>query len=170
MVGEIRDEETAAISVQSALTGHLVFSTLHTNDSASTVTRLSDMGIENYLIASTVIGVLAQRLVRHLCPECKNPLTLSEQEKEETGLDNNIIYESKGCNHCRNTGYSGRLGIFELMTMSSSIQEAITAGATTREIKQISIKEGMETLRSDALKKVSSGVTSIAEVNRVTGQ
>ena len=169
MVGEIRDEETAVIAVQSALTGHLVFSTLHTNDSASTVTRLADMGIENYLISSTVIGVLAQRLVRELCKDCKEKHTISKEQMKQNGLSTTQIFTECGCPSCRDTGYSGRMGIFELMPISPSIQEAITSGATTRELKLLAIEEGMKTLREDAMDKVTAGITSLDEVNRVTG-
>ena len=169
MVGEIRDEVTAAIAVQSALTGHLVFSTLHTNDSASTVTRLCDMGVENYLISSTVIGVLAQRLVRQLCNHCKEKTIVTSEEMEFYELPSREVFTEKGCPKCRDTGYSGRMGIFELMSISPAIQEAITSGATTRELKLLSIEEGMKTLRNDAMLKVNQGLTSISEVNRVTG-
>jgi len=170
MVGEIRDGETAAIAVQSALTGHLVFSTLHTNDSASTVTRLADMGIENYLVSSTIIGILAQRLVRQLCTHCKKEVTLSDTDMNQYNLKSPDIFREHGCNICRDTGFTGRMGIFELMPISTAIQEAITSGATTRELKLISLKEGMLTLRDDALDKVGKGLTSLGEVNRVTGE
>lgn len=170
MVGEIRDAETAIIAVQSALTGHLVFSTLHTNDSASTVTRLADMGIENYLISSTIIGVLAQRLVRELCKDCKKGYTVSKEQMELLGLSTRDIFIEQGCPSCRDTGYSGRVGIFELMTISPAIQEAITGGANTRQLKLLSIEDGMKTLREDAIIKVAAGLTSLDEVNRVTGE
>ena len=169
MVGEIRDLETAEISVQAALTGHLVFSTLHTNDSASTITRLADMGIEPYLISSTVIGILAQRLVRVLCPQCRVQLNLTEKERDELHLPSGVIFQEKGCPACRDTGYQGRIGIFELMPVDGEMSEAISGGRNSQELKNLAVARGMRTLRQDALIKVSRGVTSLHEVNRVTG-
>jgi len=171
MVGEIRDIETAQIAIQAALTGHLVLSTLHTNDSASAVTRLIDMGIEPYLVCSSVIGIMAQRLVRIICPECKVPYTPSEEELEvfnaQSKYDKKDLYEGKGCSNCIDTGYVGREGIFELMTIDDELRESIMANARSNLIKQMAIKKGMFTLRQDGLRKVFAGETTIEEVLRV---
>ncbi|MFH1847324.1 MAG: GspE/PulE family protein [Candidatus Omnitrophota bacterium] len=145
MVGEIRDKETAEIAIQAALTGHLVFSTLHTNDAASAVTRLVDMGVEPFLIASTVIGCLAQRLCRVICPECRG----------------------KGCNMCYDTGYKGRIGIYELLAVSENIQNLILNRKSAVEIKHAAVTEGMKTLEDNGNKKVQDGVTTVEEVERV---
>jgi len=171
MVGEIRDLETAQIAIQAALTGHLVLSTLHTNDSASAITRLIDMGIEPYLVCSSVIGIMAQRLVRIICPECKVPYTPSEEELEvfnaQSKYDKKDLYEGKGCSNCIGTGYVGREGIFELMTIDDELRESIMANARSNLIKQMAIKKGMYTLRQDGLRKVFAGETTIEEVLRV---
>lgn len=171
MVGEIRDLETAQIAIQAALTGHLVLSTLHTNDSASAITRLIDMGIEPYLVCSSVIGIMAQRLVRIICPECKVPYTPSEEELElfnsQSTYDKKDLYEGKGCSNCIDTGYVGRDGIFELMTIDDELRESIMANARSNLIKQMAIKKGMYTLRQDGLRKVFAGETTIEEVLRV---
>jgi type II secretory ATPase GspE/PulE/Tfp pilus assembly ATPase PilB-like protein len=171
MVGEIRDLETAQIAIQAALTGHLVLSTLHTNDSASAITRLIDMGIEPYLVCSSVIGIMAQRLVRIICPECKTPYIPSEEELElfDTQLHDykEKLYQGKGCTNCIGTGYKGREGIFELMTIDDEIRESIMSNAGSNCIKQIAIKKGMFTLRQDGLRKAFAGNTTIKEVLRV---
>jgi general secretion pathway protein E len=171
MVGEIRDLETAQIAIQAALTGHLVLSTLHTNDSASAITRLIDMGIEPYLVCSSVIGIMAQRLVRIICPECKAPYTPSAEELEVLNAQfqhcQGILYQGKGCSNCIGTGYVGREGIFELMTIDDEIRESIMANAGSSQIKQIAIKKGMLTLRQDGLRKAFAGDTTIKEVLRV---
>ena len=171
MVGEIRDLETAQIAIQAALTGHLVLSTLHTNDSASAITRLIDMGIEPYLVCSAVIGIMAQRLVRVICPECKTPYTPSEEELEvfDAQLQHRKenLYQGKGCSNCIGTGYMGREGIFELMTIDDEIRESIMANTGSNHIKQIAIKKGMLTLRQDGLRKAFTGITTIKEVLRV---
>jgi general secretion pathway protein E len=174
MVGEIRDHETAQNAVQAALTGHLVFSTLHTNDSASSVTRLVDLGIEPFLISSTLIGAMAQRLVRKICDDCKRnrPLTL-----EEAGMLNLqapegkriIVKEGAGCMRCRNTGYFGRSGIFEILPLDNAIRDLIDRGEDFLKIKEMAVKRGMRTLRQSALRKLAEGVTSFEEVVRVTG-
>ena len=171
MVGEIRDLETAQIAIQAALTGHLVLSTLHTNDSASAITRLIDMGIESYLVCSSVIGIMAQRLVRIICPDCKVPYKPSEEELElfeaQLKFNKESLYRGTGCLNCINTGYVGREGIFELMTIDDEIRELIMANSGSNVIKQTAIKKGMFTLRQDGLRKALAGKTTIKEVLRV---
>ncbi|MEJ2646950.1 MAG: type II secretion system ATPase GspE, partial [Sedimentisphaerales bacterium] len=173
MIGEIRDLETARIAIQSALTGHLVLSTLHTNDSASAVTRLIDMGIEPYLVCSSVIGIMAQRLVRTICPECKEQYTPAEEDllifkngKLKTEL--NTICKGSGCQNCIDTGYRGRTGIFELMILDDQIRELVMSNARSNLIKQAAVKENMNTLFEDGIKKVLAGKTTTEEVLRVT--
>ena len=175
MVGEIRDRETARIAIESALTGHLVLSTLHTNDSAGAVTRLGDMEIEPYLTASAVIAVLAQRLVRVLCNQCKKPHTLSRTEIRATIPDFPLtreeqqitIYKPEGCLRCSNTGYRGRVGVYELMIVSDTIKNLTLQHKSAGEIAAAAIKEGMITLRRDGLIKVREGITSVEESLRV---
>lgn len=178
MVGEIRDLETAKIAVESALTGHLVFSTLHTNDAASTVTRLAEMGVEPFLIASSVICVVAQRLVRVLCPSCKKPVTYRKRELQrmipdfpfDPGTDDDdqvTIYHADRCLSCNNTGYRGRRGVFEIMKISPQIRDMILSGRHAPEIKDVAVEEGMSTLRADGLLKVKAGITSYEEMLRV---
>lgn len=175
MVGEIRDFETAKISVESALTGHLVLSTLHTNDSAGAVTRLGEMGVEPFLTASSLIGVIAQRLVRVLCPKCRKLYTLTREEvmriipdfpldHEEDSVD---LYKAVGCLSCNNTGYKGRIGVYEFLQVSEGIQKLIINRASTHEIRDLAIKEGMRTMRQDGLLKVRQGITSVEELLRV---
>ncbi|MBN1975466.1 MAG: type II secretion system ATPase GspE [Sedimentisphaerales bacterium] len=173
MVGEIRDLETARIAIQSALTGHLVLSTLHTNDSASAVTRLIDMGIEPYLVCSSVIGIMAQRLVRAICPDCKKSYEPGEEEllvlkngKIKSGK--NTLYRGSGCVHCIDTGYRGRTGIFELMVIDDRLRELVMANAGSNKIKQAAIKNNMNTLFEDGINKVFTGQTTLEEVLRVT--
>lgn len=174
MIGEIRDLETAEIAIRSALTGHLVFSTLHTNDAAGTIARLIDMGAEDYLIASSVIGILAQRLVRVICPECKRPAPPDTAMLEELGLAGTRqarelqVFEGKGCARCGETGYVGRIGIYELLLMNDELRDLTTQKADSNTIKQAAIRHGMRTLRQDGWLKVMSGVTSISEVLRVS--
>lgn len=169
MVGEIRDLETADISIHSALTGHLVFSTLHTNDAPGAVTRLLDMGIESFLASSSLIGVMAQRLVRIICPNCKDPLTPSEEILQEIKAPKGtIIYHGKGCEECRYTGYKGRTGIFELMIITENIRRLILDKTSANIIKQKAISQGMQTLRENGWQKVREGVTTVEEVLRVT--
>jgi type II secretory ATPase GspE/PulE/Tfp pilus assembly ATPase PilB-like protein len=171
LVGEIRDLETARVAIQAALTGHLVFSTLHTNDAAGTLTRLVDMGIEPFLAASSVAAVLAQRLIRTICPRCKSGYTPLPELLEKIGLDPGQKYEffqGKGCKHCRGSGYKGRMGIYELLTVDLKTQEMVLRKASAAEIKQLAIKNGMKTLREDGLQKVLAGKTTIDEVIRVT--
>ncbi len=172
MIGEIRDAETARYAVQASLTGHLVFSTLHTNDSAGAVTRLLDLGLEPYLIASTLIGVVAQRLVRTICPECKEETWISSKELEAFGCklrqENAKTYYGSGCNTCRNTGYYGRIGVYEVLSVSPAIKDMIHKGASEKEIKKRALKEGMKTLKFDACTKMLKGITTLEEIMRVT--
>jgi type II secretory ATPase GspE/PulE/Tfp pilus assembly ATPase PilB-like protein len=169
MVGEIRDIETAEIAIHSALTGHLVFSTLHTNDASGAVTRLLDMGIEGFLVSSSLIGVLAQRLVRVICSACKEPFNppqeiIDKMELNEGGI---TIYQGTGCDQCRGTGYRGRTGIFELMTVDGEIRQLIIEKASAGIIRKKSVMKGMEILKESGLQKVKQGVTTIEEVLRV---
>jgi type IV pilus assembly protein PilB len=173
MVGEIRDGETAEIAVRAALTGHLVFSTLHTNDAPSTIDRLIDMGIPSYLVASCVRLVMAQRMVRKVCTNCREeikppPETLQILGLTEEEVKDVKIYTSKGCNECNNTGYSGRTGLFEVMPMSPAIERMILAKASSMDIRQQAITEGMLTLRTAALEKLKKGTTTVSEVLAVT--
>ena len=173
MIGEIRDKETAEIAVQAALTGHRVFSTLHTNDAPSGVTRLVDMGIEPYLISSSVNAFLAQRLVRKICPNCREAYKPSREEITKANISisqsNKIkFYKGKGCDRCLNTGYAGRMGIFELMPVSDKIRKLIMSGADASEIKKQAIAEGMKTLIDDGIEKVLKGLTTLEEVLRVS--
>ena len=172
LIGEIRDQETAEIAVQSALTGHLVFSTLHTNDSASAITRLVDIGVEPFLISSTVIAVVAQRLVRILCSDCKEPYTPDEISLNGIGITqnqikNSIIYKAKGCEKCLNTGYRGRIGIFEIMTLGYKLKNLILKTYDSYRIKEEALKLDLVTLRQDGIQKVLNGITTIEEVLRV---
>ncbi len=169
MVGEIRDKETAEIAIQASLTGHLVFSTLHTNDAASALTRLIDMGIEPFLIASSVIAILAQRLVRVICPSCKEKYTPAEEVWGDLKLTERFdFYRGKGCMKCKNTGFSGRIGIYELLLMSEEIKNMVTAKISANEIKNKAINLGMYTLYDDGIQKVKNGITTLEEVLRVT--
>jgi general secretion pathway protein E len=172
MVGEIRDEETARIAIQAALTGHLVFSTLHTNDSASALTRLIDMGVEPYLLTSSITAILAQRLVRKICPHCREVYKPTEFESELLAeylkSSGRILYKGRGCENCIDTGYIGRTGIFELLKMSSKIRQMVQLKKSSEEIKDEAIKEGMLTLREDGLNKAFEGTTTLSEILRVT--
>ncbi|HJP17836.1 MAG TPA: type II secretion system ATPase GspE [Nitrospinota bacterium] len=174
MVGEIRDAETADIAIQAALTGHMVFSTVHTNDSAGAITRLSDMGIEHYLMASALVGVLAQRLVRKICSHCKKLAKVNEKSLEEMGseirdiLDVNNLYEGEGCEKCNRTGYRGRVGIYELLLIREEIHDMILNKTSSVHIKEKARLLGMTTLRGDGWQKVKDGVTSLSEIYRVT--
>lgn len=169
MVGEIRDKDTGAIAIKAALTGHLVLSTLHTNDAPSTINRMVDMGIEPFLVASSTNLILAQRLVRRLCQKCKEPIelspeTLHELELKPERLEGHTVYGPKGCYECNNTGYKGRQGIYEVMPLSPGIKELVLEHRPTSEIKVRAVKDGMLTLRMDALEKFLKGITSVAEV------
>ena len=174
MVGEIRDTETAEIAVQAALTGHLVFSTIHTNNAPGTLTRLLDMKIEPFLIASAVICILAQRLVRTICKDCKEPYTPTPQITKDLGLSNEqekiIFYQGKGCSSCKQTGYRGRLGIFELLLIDDNIKPLIINRASATEIKRVAQQFGMRTLRADGLEKARQGLVTLEEVLRVTAE
>jgi general secretion pathway protein E len=175
LVGEIRDLETAEVGIQSALTGHLVFSTLHTNDSASAVTRLIDMGIEPFLVSSSVMAILAQRLVRVVCDECKEAYIADEESLDSIGITPEMaagrnIYRGMGCSSCLNTGYRGRTGIFELMILDDSIKNLILKTSDANAIKRQAIDQGMFSLRQDGAQKVLDGITTIEEVFRVTQQ
>jgi type IV pilus assembly protein PilB len=173
MIGEIRDKETADIAIHSSLTGHLVFSTLHTNDAPSAATRLIDIGVEPYLVASSLAGVLAQRLVRKLCPKCKKEYKPSEEELSVTSHKSQVtsqprFYKPAGCKDCRNTGYKGRTGIFELLIPDNGIRELIIKKAPAHQIKDAACKQDMQTLRQDGFEKVVQGITSLSEVLSVT--
>lgn len=173
LVGEIRDRETAEIAIQSSLTGHLVFSTLHTNDAASAVTRLIDMGIEPFLVASSVIAIVAQRLVRVLCPRCKEPYVPDDESLRDIGFKKNVILEyelfrRKGCPACMNTGYRGRTAIFEILIMDENVKKLILRTTDANQINEEAVKRGMETLIQDGARKVLQGITTIEEVLRVT--
>ena len=170
MVGEIRDLETAEIAVRAALTGHLVFSTLHTSDATNAITRLIDMGIEPFLIASSVIGIMAQRLMRTICVDCKKRYTPGPEVIKELNLDKKAKHsfaKGNGCHYCIGTGYKGRVGVFELMQFSETIKDLIGKRASASTIKAAAVKEGMSTLRTSALKKVVEGVTTFDEAKRV---
>ena len=174
MVGEIRDRDTAEIAIRAALTGHLVFSTIHTNDSASTITRLLDMGIEPFLVSSSVEGIVAQRLIRRLCKKCRRPVNLDQGFLKEHGFPIeklapiNPIYEAVGCDECRGTGYKGRSAIFEIMPITDEVRPLVVANATASSIKQAALNAGMKTLRQDGWDKVLQGVTTVDEIIRVT--
>ena len=174
MVGEIRDRDTAEIAIRAALTGHLVFSTIHTNDSASTITRLLDMGIEPFLVSSSVEGIVAQRLIRRLCKKCRRPVNLDQRFLKEHGfpieklVPINPIYEAVGCDECRGTGYKGRSAIFEIMPITDEVRPLVVANATASSIKQAALNAGMKTLRQDGWDKVLQGVTTVDEIIRVT--
>jgi len=171
MVGEIRDHETAEIAIESALTGHLVFSTLHTNDAAGAVTRLQDMGVEGYLISSSLLAIQAQRLVRRVCTDCAETHFLSEDEAIVLEIDISTcpkIQRGKGCERCGHTGYRGRVGLYELLMMTDAIRHHIASGADANIIRDEAIIEGMKTLREDAIEKLKAGLTTPEEVVRVT--
>jgi type IV pilus assembly protein PilB len=170
MIGEIRDNETAEIAVRSAITGHLVLSTIHTNDSASAVVRLTDMGIEPYLIATSISGIIAQRLVRNICPNCRQAYQATEYEKKILGIDSSetlILYKGKGCPNCNNTGYSGRTGVFEIMEITKEHRELIQNEASTEEIKRLNAKCGIKTLRKSCINLILKGETTIEELMRI---
>jgi len=175
LVGEIRDLETAEIATQSALTGHLVFSTLHTNDSASATTRLIDMGIEPFLVTSSVTAILAQRLVRVVCKDCKEAYTPDRESLQSIGItpemaEDKVIYQGRGCPACLDTGYKGRTGIFELMILDEPVRNLILKTSDANAIKRKAVEQGMLTLRQDGAQKVLGGITTIEEVFRVTYQ
>jgi type IV pilus assembly protein PilB len=171
MVGEIRDSETAKIAVESALTGHLVLSTLHTNDAPTAVTRLLEMGIEPFLVASAIHCVVAQRLARTLCATCKKRTLISAAVLQENGFNANFdleAYEPAGCGRCGQSGYKGRTGVYEVMTVSPEIRDLIIESASADRIAEVAVQQGMRRLRDDGLEKVRQGRTSIAEIARVS--
>jgi general secretion pathway protein E len=175
MVGEIRDLETAENAVQAALTGHLVFSTLHTNDAPTAITRLLDLGVPAYLISSTVIGIMAQRLVRRICKQCERTYELLPEEAEAVGLSparhgNILVKYGEGCVHCRGTGYLGRTGIYEVMEVNEKIKPLITDKANVDAVRKAAVADGMVVLREAAVKKMMNGETTFDEVIRVTGE
>jgi len=171
LVGEIRDLETSSVAIEAALTGHLVFSTLHTNDAPGALTRLVDMGVEPFLISSSVAGVIAQRLVRKICGNCKVPQEVTKEvldhfkELKDKKL---TFYHGKGCKSCRNTGYKGRSGIFEMLTLNPEMQDLIMKKASSNQVKEVAVRSGMKTLRDDGIAKVIAGMTTLDEVLRVT--
>ncbi|MEI7460491.1 MAG: GspE/PulE family protein [Pirellula sp.] len=171
LVGEMRDTETAQMGIQASLTGHLVFSTLHTNDAPSAVTRMTDMGVPGYMVASSVIAVLAQRLVRKICTRCKVPITLSDSVLEDAGLPKEIVpfakfSKGKGCPYCQKKGYRGRIGIYELMIVNGRLREKMFAGRSSADLRTEAINSGMTTLYCDGLRKVLTGITTLDEVYR----
>ncbi|MBI3939529.1 MAG: type II secretion system ATPase GspE [Acidobacteria bacterium] len=174
MVGEIRDLETAEIAIRAALTGHLVFSTLHTNDAPSAIARLVDMGAEDYLLASSILGILAQRLVRVICEHCKMEVHNDPAFLQEIGMNRNgessVTYQGRGCKECAGTGYSGRIGIFEFMLMDDDIRHLTITEADSNTLRKRAIQSGMRDLREDGWNKVRTGVTTVSEVLRVTQQ
>jgi type IV pilus assembly protein PilB len=172
LVGEMRDAETAQMGIQASLTGHLVFSTLHTNDAPSAVTRMVDMGVPGYLVASSVIGVLGQRLLRVICKRCKQPDSPSQSMLTEAGITPEIAAKAsfargRGCNYCQKKGYRGRLGAFELMTVTPQIREMIFNGNPTQEVRGLAIEQGMKTMYYDGVDKAMRGVTTVEEVYRI---
>lgn len=173
LVGETRDKETAENSIQASLTGHLVFSTIHTNDAPTAFTRLIDMGIEPFLVATSLVAILAQRLVRKLCDDCKTPYTPSPQELESVGLSPEYagqFYQANGCSECGHKGYRGRMGIYELLIVDEDIRRAVASGKDAAAVMRICVSKGMRTLRGDGIQKVMRGLTSMDEVLRVTAE
>jgi general secretion pathway protein E len=166
MVGEIRDFETAEIAIQASLTGHLVLSTLHTNDAASAITRLIDMGVEPFLVASSLVGVLAQRLVRMVCPDCKRSYEPMEEEAKYVSCS--ALYRGRGCDRCNGKGYLGRFGIFELLIIDDDIRQKIAEKSDSQAIKNLAVTKGMKTLRTDGFEKAIQGIATVEEVLRVT--
>jgi type IV pilus assembly protein PilB len=172
LIGEVRDTETAAIAVRAALTGHLVLSSIHTNDAPAALTRLSDMGVEAYISSSALVGAMAQRLVRKLCEKCKQPADFSVQQLIAAGFDAHEAetvrpYRPVGCPECRRTGYRGRIAVVEIMEMDSNLRELLLAHAPAEEVRIMALRQGMRSLRRDALDKVAAGITSIEETARV---
>jgi type II secretory ATPase GspE/PulE/Tfp pilus assembly ATPase PilB-like protein len=173
MVGEMRDAETASIAVQAALTGHLVFSTLHTNDAVSAVARLVDLKVEAYLVAATVEAVLAQRLVRRICPECReryrpDPAAMALLAQQPVGEF--VLERGSGCGACRQTGYRGRVGLYELFVVTDEVRNTIARGGDMAALRTLAVEQGMTTLRADGWHKVRAGLTTVEEVLRVVGE
>jgi type IV pilus assembly protein PilB len=172
MVGEVRDEETARTAIQAALTGHLVFSTLHTNDACSAITRLINMGVEPYLIGAALNMVLAQRLVRRICPKCRQacePPRNIRKTVERMGYPIEVFYKGVGCRRCRNTGFSGRIGVHELLVINDELRDAIVSNPAIGPIRKIAARHGMITLRQDGFRKVREGITTVEEILHVAG-
>ena len=177
MVGEIRDAETANMAVQASLTGHLVLSTLHTNDAPSSITRLHYLGIQPFLTSATILGVMAQRLLRTLCPHCKQALDVSADSEIAIQWQELVqpwrapvpaqVYKAQGCEHCRHTGYQGRVGLYEIMPLSSELKKLVAADANLDTLKQQAYREGVQPLRLSGAKRISEGLTTIEEVMRV---
>jgi type IV pilus assembly protein PilB len=172
LVGEMRDTETAQMGIQASLTGHLVFSTLHTNDAPGAVTRMIDMGVPAYLVASSVVAVLAQRLVRVTCTRCKQPFTPPDSQLQTAGITEEMMktatfMKGRGCVNCQKSGYKGRLGIFELMVMNNKIRELAFQGASTTDIRRMAVSTGMKMMWDDGILKAMKGITSLDEVFRV---
>jgi general secretion pathway protein E len=177
MVGEIRDLETADMAIQAALTGHLVLSTLHTNDSVAAITRLLDLGVPSYLLNSTILGIMAQRLVRTLCPHCKQKVAYDDSRADDLTWEEFVapwkakrpahIFRAVGCLECRNTGYKGRIGIYEILLMSPAMKRLVDAKADLARLRELAYKEGMKPLRISAAMKVAAGVTTIEEAIKV---
>jgi type II secretory ATPase GspE/PulE/Tfp pilus assembly ATPase PilB-like protein len=171
MVGEIRDLETAEMAVQAALTGHLVLSTLHTNDAPSSITRLINIGVEPYLISASVNAILAQRLVRKICPHCREPFIPTDENRQfltAQGFSAEEMWKGKGCDRCRKTGYTGRLGIYELLVMNDKLRDVCTGNPDVTALRRMCREMGLVTLRQDGFMKVRKGLTTIDEVLRVT--
>jgi len=172
LVGEMRDQETAQMGIQASLTGHLVFSTLHTNDAPTAITRMVDIGVPGYLVASSVVAILAQRLVRTICKKCGAPYTPPEQVIEESGMSPEMIASAKfrkgkGCNSCQKTGYRGRIGIYEMLMIDARVRQMIFENTSTNLVRDYAISKGMSTLYMDGLDKVAQGITTFEEVLRV---
>jgi len=173
LVGEIRDAETAEIAIRAALTGHLVFSTIHTNDAPTTINRIVDIGVPPYLVSSALVLIQAQRLVRRICPKCREKVEADARILEEAGIPkgtfpDNMVYKGKGCTNCNQTGYKGRIGLYEVMPISPDIRQLILKGGSSDDIAKQAVKENMITLRDDGIEKVKQGVTSIEELMRET--
>jgi type IV pilus assembly protein PilB len=173
MVGEIRDKDTTDIAIRAALTGHLVLSTVHTNSAAATITRLTNMGLPPFLLASTLELIISQRLVRKICPYCKAPHKLNDEEILENGFDPELfkgkeILHGVGCDHCKGTGYKGRTGLFEALPLTTNIRKMIIDGATSDEIEKQAKREGMRTLRDEGITKLINGITTIDEIAKET--
>jgi type IV pilus assembly protein PilB len=175
MVGEIRDYETAEIAIKAAMTGHLVLSTLHTNDAPSTISRLINMGVEPFLVSASTNMILAQRLCRKICNSCKEEISVPRQALVDTGFTPEeakalVCYQGKGCMECNDTGYRGRIALYEVLAITDDIKDAILQGAAASEIKELGRKNGMRTLRESGLQKIREGMTTIPETMRVTSQ
>ena len=171
MLGEIRDAETARIAVQASLTGHLVLSTLHTNDAPASITRLINIGVEPYLIAAAVNAILAQRLVRKICQQCREEFIPTDEMREFLtlqGFGEQKVYHGKGCDRCRKTGYSGRLGIYELLVMDDSLRDMVTRNPDVTQLRKLCRERGLVSLREDGFDKVLKGMTTVDEILRVT--